>query len=96
MLREYFEDESGVTMIEYGLIAGPIGVALIVVLTTLGDTMESVLYGNISSGLPVSGLWRWRSESRSSERRSRCTGERSRSIRASRSLMRSWHWCRAT
>jgi pilus assembly protein Flp/PilA len=51
MLREYFEDESGVTMIEYGLIAGLIGVALIVVLTTLGDTMESVLYGNISSSL---------------------------------------------
>jgi pilus assembly protein Flp/PilA len=51
MLREYFEDESGVTMIEYGLIAGLIGVALIAVLMALGDTLENVLYSNISSSL---------------------------------------------
>lgn len=41
-LRELARDESGVTAIEYGLIAGLIGAVLIVALGTFGDRIEGV------------------------------------------------------
>lgn len=41
-IRELARDESGVTAIEYGLIAGLIGAVLIVALGTFGDRIEGV------------------------------------------------------
>jgi pilus assembly protein Flp/PilA len=41
MLSSFIRDDSGVTAIEYGLIAALIAVAIIVALTTLGQSLES-------------------------------------------------------
>jgi pilus assembly protein Flp/PilA len=51
MIRKFFNEERGVTMIEYGLIAALIGVACVVTLTVLGDTIENVLWQAVSTGL---------------------------------------------
>ena len=37
----FFHDESGVTAIEYGLIAALIAIAIIAALTALGDSLSS-------------------------------------------------------
>ena len=37
----FFHDESGVTAIEYGLIAAQIAIAIIAALTALGDSLSS-------------------------------------------------------
>ena len=37
----FFNDESGVTAIEYGLIAALIAIAIIAALTALGDSLSS-------------------------------------------------------
>ena len=50
MIRKFFKDESGVTMIEYGLIAALVGVACVVVLTTLGGDLQT-LFGNVSTAV---------------------------------------------
>jgi pilus assembly protein Flp/PilA len=50
MLKRFFRDESGVTMIEYGLIAALVGVACVVVLTTLGGDLQT-LFGNVSTAV---------------------------------------------
>ena len=50
MLKRFFKDESGVTMIEYGLIAALVGVACVVVLTTLGGDLQTV-FGNVSTAV---------------------------------------------
>ena len=50
MSRKFFKDESGVTMIEYGLIAALVGVACVVVLTTLGGDLQT-LFGNVSTAV---------------------------------------------
>ncbi|GDX80335.1 PilA pilus assembly protein [Deltaproteobacteria bacterium] len=42
MFRILFDDESGATAIEYGLIAGLVSVAIIVALTALGDSLDTV------------------------------------------------------
>ncbi len=42
LLQRLRDDESGVTAIEYGLIAGLIGAVLIVALGTFGDRIENV------------------------------------------------------
>jgi pilus assembly protein Flp/PilA len=42
-LAEFWGDESGVTYIEYGLLAGLIAVAIAVAATTVGDNLE-ILY----------------------------------------------------
>ena len=47
---KFFQDESGVTAIEYGLIAALIAVAIIVSLTSLGQSLESN-FGEVSSAL---------------------------------------------
>ncbi|MGO9744113.1 MAG: Flp family type IVb pilin [Roseiarcus sp.] len=41
ILRNYFEDETGATAIEYALIASLIAVALVGVLGTLGSRLSS-------------------------------------------------------
>jgi pilus assembly protein Flp/PilA len=50
MLKRFFKDEGGVTMIEYGLIAALVGVACVVVLTTLGGDLQT-LFGNVSTAV---------------------------------------------
>jgi pilus assembly protein Flp/PilA len=50
MIRKFLKDESGVTMIEYGLIAALIGVVCIVVLTQIGGDLNS-LFGTVSTEL---------------------------------------------
>lgn len=39
MLRQFLSDETGATAIEYGLIAALVGIALITVLTSLGESL---------------------------------------------------------
>ena len=41
-LEELWNDESGVTAVEYGLIAGLVGAVLIVALGAFGDRIEGV------------------------------------------------------
>jgi pilus assembly protein Flp/PilA len=50
MIRKFLKDESGVTLIEYGLIAALVGLACVVALTTLGGDLQTS-FGNISSSL---------------------------------------------
>jgi pilus assembly protein Flp/PilA len=42
MLQRYIRGRKGATAIEYGLIAGLVAVALIVGLTTLGTSLDSL------------------------------------------------------
>jgi pilus assembly protein Flp/PilA len=49
-LVELVRDRSGVTAVEYGLIAGLISVAIIAVLLTLGGDLTNV-FNDISGGL---------------------------------------------
>ena len=42
MLTRFFNDESGATAIEYGLIAALIAVAIITALTLLGDSLSTM------------------------------------------------------
>ncbi len=41
LLRKLYRDEKGATAIEYGLIAALVSVAIIGILTTLGDNLTS-------------------------------------------------------
>lgn len=50
MLNQLIQDESGATAIEYGLIAGLISVAIIVALTTLGGSLDT-LFQTISAAV---------------------------------------------
>ena len=43
-------NESGVTAIEYAFIAGLVAIAIVAVVTTLGNTVSGTLYGAILSG----------------------------------------------
>jgi len=51
MIRKFLKDESGVTMIEYGLIAALVGVACVVTLTALGVSIDTVLWQAVSTSL---------------------------------------------
>lgn len=46
----FLRDEEGATAIEYGMIAGLISVAIVVILGTLGDQLE-VVFKSISDAL---------------------------------------------
>jgi pilus assembly protein Flp/PilA len=48
--KAFAGDESGVTAIEYGLIAGLIAVVIIAVITTVGTDLTN-LFNNVSGGL---------------------------------------------
>lgn len=50
MIRKFLKEESAVTMIEYGLIAALVGVACVVVLTTVGVDLNT-LFTNVSTEL---------------------------------------------
>ena len=49
-LKRFLVDESGATAIEYGLIAALVAVAIIGVVITLGETLETT-FENIEGGL---------------------------------------------
>ena len=42
LIRNFCQDESGATAIEYGLIAGLVSVAAIAALTAMGDSLVSI------------------------------------------------------
>jgi len=50
MIKQLIQDEAGATAIEYGLIAGLVAVAIIVALTALGDSLDS-LFSQISDAV---------------------------------------------
>lgn len=50
-VKNFAQDETGATAIEYGLIAGLIAVAIITAVTALGGKL-STLFSNLSSSLP--------------------------------------------
>lgn len=49
-LSELRRDSTGVTAVEYGLIAGLISVAIIAIITTLGTDLTNI-FNSISGGL---------------------------------------------
>ena len=49
-ISTFLKDDSGVTAIEYGLIAGLIAVVIIAVITTVGTDLTN-LFNNVSGGL---------------------------------------------
>jgi pilus assembly protein Flp/PilA len=50
MLKGFLKDESGVTAIEYGLIAAGISIAIIVAVNGLGTTLNNV-FTNVNTQL---------------------------------------------
>ena len=50
-MKKFFNDESGATAIEYGLIAALIAVALVAILTTLGPKLAGT-FGKAQDALP--------------------------------------------
>jgi pilus assembly protein Flp/PilA len=51
-LKGLAQDRSGVTAIEYGLIAGLVAVAIVVAITLVGTNLNLV-FGRISTALPT-------------------------------------------
>ncbi len=49
-LKNFCEDESGATAIEYGLIAALVSVAAIGALTTMGNTLNT-MFGTVSNAM---------------------------------------------
>ena len=52
-IKNFANDESGATAIEYGLIAALLAVAIVGVLTTLGPKLSGV-FTKVESSLPAS------------------------------------------
>lgn len=55
-LMRFVKDESGVTAIEYGLIAAAIGLMLVVVMPTLASSLSGV-FGIIGGDLDTAATW---------------------------------------
>ncbi|MBW1917440.1 MAG: Flp family type IVb pilin [Deltaproteobacteria bacterium] len=53
-IKKFFKDESGVTAIEYGLIAALIAVGIITAVTLVGTNLNTV-FNNIAGQLPTGG-----------------------------------------
>lgn len=51
LVRRLIKDESGVTLIEYGLLAALIAIACVTVLGSLGTKLNSK-FDNVNSALP--------------------------------------------
>ena len=49
-LSNFFKDEEGTTLIEYGLIAGFISFAIISFITSMGDSLDTA-YSGVNSDL---------------------------------------------
>ncbi|WP_282608124.1 Flp family type IVb pilin [Pelagibius sp. Alg239-R121] len=49
-VKAFFNDESGATAIEYGLIAALVSVAAIAALTTMGDELQN-MFGRVGTEL---------------------------------------------
>ncbi|HLF59062.1 MAG TPA: Flp family type IVb pilin [Alphaproteobacteria bacterium] len=49
-IRNFIQDETGATAIEYGLIAGLVSVAAIAALTAMGGSLKSI-FQNVSDTL---------------------------------------------
>ena len=45
------EDQSGVTAIEYALIAGLISIVIVGVVTTIGNNVATLFFGSIAANL---------------------------------------------
>lgn len=54
-LRNFWEDESGASAIEYGLIAALISVAAIAALTTMGSDLQNMFGADSNSMQEVPG-----------------------------------------
>ena len=50
LLKRFAKDESGVTAIEYGLIAAGIGVAILTVVNSVGTSLNT-LFGMVATDL---------------------------------------------
>ncbi len=50
IVSRFMKDETGVTAIEYGLIAALVAVGIITALTTLGTSLSSI-FGDVSTEL---------------------------------------------
>ena len=58
MLTKFFNDESGATAIEYGLIAALVAVVIITGLTALGSSLDakfSSVANTVTTAAPASG-----------------------------------------
>ena len=49
-LKSFFKDESGATMIEYGLVAALLSIAAIIALQALGSQLQ-IIFNTVSSYL---------------------------------------------
>ena len=52
LLKSFFDDESGATALEYGLIAALIAVVLISSVSVLGQKVSNTLFNRIAGVLP--------------------------------------------
>ena len=50
LLKRFAKDESGVTAIEYGLIAAGIGIAIITVVNSVGTSLNTI-FGRVATDL---------------------------------------------
>jgi len=50
LLRKFFEDESGATLIEYGMVAALLSIAAIIALQALGSQLQ-IIFNTVSSYL---------------------------------------------
>jgi pilus assembly protein Flp/PilA len=48
-LRRFLQDDSGATAIEYALIAGGISIVILVAVTSVGKTLNTVYYDKLLS-----------------------------------------------
>ena len=51
-IKQFFQDEEGVTAIEYGLIAALIAVGIIVSVTAVGDNLE-IVFNAVAAALAL-------------------------------------------
>jgi len=54
--KSLWKDESGATAIEYGLLAALISVAIILAVTTLGQTLNGV-FGDVNTKMDPAGTY---------------------------------------
>jgi len=54
LVQNFWNDESGATAIEYGLIAAGIALAIIAVVNKLGTTLNSV-FDSVDKGMKTAG-----------------------------------------